>query len=142
MKKNPIDNLRPYKKGQSGNPGGVPKAAGRIKAFRELTYQQFIDSLQRFGNFSPAEIEKELKRPDITMFEMMFARIVKEAAEGKEASRELLINRLWGKVKEEIDFNVRLKAMSEAELIEAGKAAIRVLEGEAVPQLEGEKKNE
>lgn len=130
-KYDPRKNLKPFPKGQSGNPGGKPKKDLAIKAFRETTYDQFIANLQKYGSLSREQMAEELRRPDATMFELMFGNIVASAAKGDDRARQLLIDRLWGKVKENIDFNVRLKTMSDQELLDLGKQAIKVLEGEA-----------
>lgn len=89
-----------FKKGQSGNPGGRRPEDPIIKEFKETTYKDFIESLQKYGCFNNKEMEVELKRPTATMFELMFCRIVAGAANGDRDSRQVLLDRLWGKVKE------------------------------------------
>jgi hypothetical protein len=77
-----------------------------IRAVRECTYKEFIMALQKFGTMTEAQVKEDLSRPDVTMFEKMFGTIVAQAAKGDPASRSLLIERLWGKVKEGVDINV------------------------------------
>ncbi len=91
---------RKWPKGLSGNPGGRPKADPAIRAFKETTYKDFITHLQKYGNFTQKEIEIEVKRPDASMFELMFTNIVSGAAKGDKDARAVLLDRLWGKVKE------------------------------------------
>ena len=49
---------------------------------------------------TPELLEEEIKRPDITNFDLMFARVVGQATGGDRYARELLMDRLWGKAKE------------------------------------------
>ncbi len=86
-----------FKKGVSGNPGGRP-ASPIMKEFREITYKQFVESLQKYGDMTREELQADLKRPDATMFELMFGHIVAQAAKGDHYARNLLIDRLWGKI--------------------------------------------
>jgi hypothetical protein len=102
----PRKNLKPFPKGKSGNPGGVPKKDLVVRAFRETTFQQFIDNLQKYGSLSREEMARELQRPDATMFELMFGNIVASAAKGDDRARTLLIERLWGRVKEVVEQRV------------------------------------
>lgn len=91
---------RPFKPGQSGNPGGKPKIDPLIRAFKETTYRDFIHHLQKYGAFTKEEIQVEENRPDATMFELMFTNIVSGASRGDKDARAVLLDRLWGKVKE------------------------------------------
>lgn len=121
---------RPFVKGQSGNPGGRSKLEPEIKAFKETTYKDFINNLQKYGAFSPNEMEEEIKRPTITMFEKIFGTIVIQASQGEKSAREVLLDRLWGKVKEHKEVDVDIRSLNPKDMIEAGKAALKVLEGE------------
>lgn len=93
---------RRFQPGQSGNPSGKNGASvdPAIKAFKETTYKDFINKLQKYGAFTRQEIANELQRPDATMFEIMFGQIVASAAKGDKDARAVLLDRLWGKVKE------------------------------------------
>lgn len=95
-----------FKKGQSGNPTGRKKEDPKIRAFKQTSYQEFIKALQKYGAMTAAEIKEDLKRPDATMFEILFGGIVAAAAKGEPQARQLLIDRLWGKVKDGVDLNI------------------------------------
>lgn len=127
-----------FKPGQSGNPGGRPKVSPMIKAFRETTEEEFIKALHMYGSYFDDEIEEYLAS-NIGQTERFMAQFIRDAALGKEKPRELLIERIFGKLKEQVDFTVRLKSVSDAELIEITKEAIKVLEGEAKPIIGEEK---
>ncbi len=89
-----------FQKGQSGNPGGKQKADPVIQQFKQTSYKDFINQLQKYGTLSRTEMAVELQRPDATMFEIMFGQIVASAAKGDKDARQVLLERLWGKVKE------------------------------------------
>lgn len=113
-----------FQKGKSGNPGGRPKNTA-IQQFKQTTYADFINSLQKYGTLSRTEMAIELQRPDATMFEIMFGQIVASAAKGDKEARSVLLERLWGKVKEihrhELPEDIareKIKSMSTKELID------------------------
>lgn len=103
-----------FKKGQSGNPSGRAKQDPQIKAFRELTYKEFLTQLQKYGWQTPKQIEQDLKREDVTMFERIFGKIILQAAEGEKDGRQVFLERLWGKVKDQVEFTQN-NANKEAE---------------------------
>lgn len=92
-----------FKKGQSGNPSGRAKQDPQIRAFRELTYKEFIGQLQKYGHQTPEEIKEDLARKDVTMFEKIFGKIILQAAEGEKDGRQVFLERLWGKVKDQVE---------------------------------------
>lgn len=117
-----------FKKGQSGNPSGRPKIDPLITAVKETSYKQFLEGLQKYGALSLKDMDLELKRPDATMFELMFGNIVASAAKGDKDARQVLLERLWGKVKDQVEYTNTSK-MSTEELLKLSKEALRILEG-------------
>ena len=92
---------RPFLKGNKQ--GGKPKVDPLVKAFKQITYKQFLDGLQKYGAFSREQMKNELARPDATMFELMFGNIVESASRGDKDARQVLLERLWGKVTEKVE---------------------------------------
>lgn len=118
--------LKHFKKGQSGNPKGRPICDPMIKAFKQTSYEEFIKALQKYGAMTASEVKAELSRPDATMFEIMFGSIVSRAAKGDTNARQLLIDRLWGKVKDGVDLSVshvEVTPSNVAELYEIARRA-------------------
>ncbi len=93
----------PWKPGQSGNPLGRAVMSKEIRDFRETTYKDFIAKLQEFGFYTVEELQEYVRRTDITAFDRIFAVVIAKACQGDKDARQVLFDRLWGKVKEQID---------------------------------------
>lgn len=89
-----------WTKGQSGNLSGKPKQDPMVAKFKATTYKDFMEHLQRYGAFTRKEMDVVLKNEATSMFELIFATIVSQAANGCKHARQVLLDRLWGKVKE------------------------------------------
>lgn len=92
-----------FKKGVSGNPGGRPKKNPVIEDFKKTSYEDFITQLQKYGSMSKDEMQYDITRKDATMFEIVFGRILIDAAKGERDARNCLLDRLWGKVKDRVE---------------------------------------
>lgn len=117
-----------FKKGISGNPSGRPKNDPLIQKVKETTYKEFITQLHKFGNLTREEVAQEIMNPEATMFQVMFGQIVASAAKGDRDARQVLLERLWGKVKDELKIETNplkeeMKKKSVKELIEIRKQA-------------------
>jgi hypothetical protein len=94
-----------FQKGRSGNPGGRPKAEEDIQRFKLVTLQDFMTHLTKYGALNRQEIAQEIARPEATMFELVVGNIVAGAAKGDKNARQVLLERLWGKVKEQMEYS-------------------------------------
>lgn len=112
-----------WAKGQSGNPRGRPKTAPIFREFREKSYQDFIASLRLYGSENKAQIQARLDDPETPMFQRIFLTMV-QRAEFDHDYLKTLLERLWGKVKDEVRVeNVNpvreeLQALSVVDLME------------------------
>lgn len=91
---------RPFQKGQSGNPGGGLKKSPIVKKFQQTTYEDFINHLQHLGSLARDDLQAIVKDPKTPVFQLIFARVLFDAQNGKVESQKILFDRLWGKVKE------------------------------------------
>lgn len=117
---------KPFPKGKSGNPGGRKALPAELRQFRETSLKDFLSNMQRYGGMTKTELKAELERPEATMFELISGNIVASAARGDKDARQLLIERLWGKVKEVMDTSVideRLQAISKDKITQLLKEA-------------------
>lgn len=120
-----------FKKGKSGNEGGRPEKDPVVKKIQETTLREFMQALQKYGHFTKAQLAEELERPTATMFEIMFCQIVGSASRGAKDARQVLLDRLWGKVKDKVEYTdateverENIKRMSMNELIEKVKTLL------------------
>jgi hypothetical protein len=103
-KKPKIENLKPFKPGQSGNPGGRAKLPEDIKEARKLNQIELERVINKYLYLDHADFEAEIKRPGVPMLELMLASIVKAAAQkGDQLRLDFILNRVIGKVKERIE---------------------------------------
>ncbi len=118
-----------WEPGESGNPKGRPKLSPEARAFRETTHQIFLDTLQLYGNMTLEQLKAEMKKPERTMFELIFGKVIQQSALGDDKARTLLIERLWGKPKElNNDIMAHVKQIPTQDLIQMAKETIICLE--------------
>ncbi len=99
-KKNPIDNLKPYKPGQSGNPSGKP--------LQLLTKDKVSSVLGKFSNMSGTQLNEVLKDPKSTMLELMVAAVMAKAVKDGDPHRlDFLLQRSIGKVSDMTTIEVK-----------------------------------
>lgn len=94
---------RKFKKGEVHNPGGRPKKDPIVAKFQEMTYKEFIERLQKFGRSKKKDIKKVIDDPNSELFDLIYCRHLYDALNGNDKARESLYNRLWGKVKDQIE---------------------------------------
>lgn len=93
-----------WKKGQSGNPSGRPKTDPVILKINKLSQRDLVEKLREFGNMTPSELQKSVwKDEKTTTFEVVCAKIYIDAMAGKADARQILLERLCGKVKDTIE---------------------------------------
>lgn len=98
--------LRPFQKGQSGNPGGRAKEDPQVTMVKNLTKSELAEmgSLLLKGN--KTELEKIIKDPGSSMLKIAVASVISKAInKGDMHSLDILLNRLIGKVKDQHDFS-------------------------------------
>ena len=94
-----------WKPGQSGNPAGTAKLPADIKESREILKESFERLGFKLTQASLPELAEIVDAPNTPAWEVIIARLVYNAALGGDDSRKELLNRLIGKVKEEVDLN-------------------------------------
>lgn len=92
---------RPFVKGQSGNISGRPKKDPLIAEAEKLTRQEFAGRLLEFANMTKSEMKKKIENPKTKMLELMFGRLLFDAANGKIEATKVILDRVLGKVRED-----------------------------------------
>lgn len=94
-----------FKKGQKGNPGGFTKEQAKAK---HLTREILKDLLNVLLTATHEDMQLILEKPDTTALTMMVVKGYMNAIEtGDWKQIELVFSRLVGKVKDEVDVNVK-----------------------------------
>lgn len=130
-KRNPIDNLKPYKPGQSGNPSGkpgLPKEVRKAKNTNRITLEK---TLNEFLTLDREELQKRLQNPKATMLELAVGTIVAKAAkDGDQIRLNFILDRLLGKVAEKVE--QKIGALDNPEEYEEipKEALIKLVSGE------------
>ena len=119
-KKNKLDNLKPYKKGESGNPNGRPKKLvtqilDSLKEEGELVTKQMVQQtyqvLMSLTQEQLTNIAKDVKQP-------MINRIVSKEMLSKKGFDiiERMLDRANGKATQEQTVKINREAMSDEQL--------------------------
>lgn len=116
---------QPAVRGKPGVPADLRKAS-------DLTKANLRGLLNKYLWMSKVEIQSKMRDHNVPMIEMVIASIIFKAAhQGDEKRLTFILDRMIGKVKEEIDINTyydRLRKMSDSEVIQLGKQAITYLQ--------------
>lgn len=129
-------NLRPWKPGQSGNPGGKLSLPPELRAIRGYTREECSRIVARYGRME-CEALTELTRdgaPKLPALDAAIIRIFQEAiTKGDFMRLSFLLDRAIGKVQaveEKDDVDSQLASMNDDELIKHVEEIIRKRKGE------------
>ena len=109
MNPNSLKNLKPYKKGQSGNRNGRPKKY--VLALKKEGYKlsEINDTIQALMTMSVEELRDVWESEESNVLEKMVAGAIRKSLEkGNLESMETLLNRVYGKPKEKIEQDVNI----------------------------------
>lgn len=97
-----------FKPGQSGNPNGRPPAPATIRAMKSWNQVKFAELLNEYVELTQDQLAEKLKSGGCTMLEEMIMSIMLHAKKkGDHQKMEFLLNRLIGKVPNEIDVTTK-----------------------------------
>lgn len=114
-----------WKKGQSGNPGGIPKA------YRDFSNKDLKGVFGRCASSTMPQLQEILDNPAATSMEIVVAGTIQRAAETRDASGlSYLLDRYLPKPKEPINVSLQLAAMTDEQLIDMAQEHIKALKEE------------
>lgn len=94
-----------WKKGQSGNPKGYAGDVPELKAIKRMTKEELVDIGSLVVKGDVANLKAIAADPKATVIRVMLAAVaVKIINKGDMHALDILLNRLVGKVKDEIKF--------------------------------------
>lgn len=112
-------NLKPFKKGQSGNPSGKPKVPTEIREAQKVTSQEFVRVASEFLLMDRRQIKERLENPTASMLEMLIGGIIAKAATTSDYQRaNFILDRTIGRVAVDINASVDVKSL-HVQLVEA-----------------------
>lgn len=117
--------LTPFKKGQSGNPGGKPKAL--------FTKEKVEAIFQSMAAMPEDKLQELVDNPSTPVIQKAAARTwLKVAQDGDMAEIRRILDSAVGKLREELysegySFTQELKSLSDKELVELAKQEIPLL---------------
>lgn len=134
-----------FKPGQSGNPGGKPKLPQELKRTDKLSKIKFREYLNKFIHMTKTELVAELQKPGSTMLEQLVGGMIARTVKDQDPVRaNFLLDRLIGKVKDEMDVELKMKPTyierRDGTMIELGHAP-ETIDAEVVQQKEENNEN-
>lgn len=109
-----IENLKPFKKGQSGNPKGRPKKY--VLSLKQEGYKmtEINDTIQAMVGMNVDELKKVYENDKATILEKTVAAALRKGLQkGDLANIETLMNRIYGKPKEKVDITTNGENINE-----------------------------
>ncbi len=94
---------RPFPKNTSGNPKGRPKLSAEVSAFRKMSQEAFLSNVAKFSNMTKAELRQFMVDETSKCRDLMAGSLVKLSAEGCEWALKLFLDRVHGKVRDELE---------------------------------------
>jgi len=108
-----VQNLKHFKPGQSGNPGGRPKTPQDIRDAKAADRTEFERTLHKYMHMPIEVIELRLSDPQTPAIEQITGKIIIEAASRGDHMRfDFLLNRLIGKVPDKLEASGDLSIQS------------------------------
>jgi hypothetical protein len=105
--------LKVPEKGETANPNGRPKKFTTLLKEHGYSLSEVNDSIQAIMSMNEVEIKEVLKNPDATMLEKTVAKaIIKSYEKGSLYSMDTLMNRVYGKPKEEVNATIEAKVVN------------------------------
>jgi hypothetical protein len=101
-----LDNLKKFKKGQSGNPDGGRKHNPEMRKIKNLTQEELIEVGNMVIKGSTEEMRALVINPESNVLQAMVARVaLRTISKGDPKALETLLCRLIGKVPDIVQLN-------------------------------------
>lgn len=93
-----------FQKGHVANPNGISKARAELEHKVKATKAELKDLFLKCLSMTSEQIDAFLDRPDATMFELVYGRLVRQAADGRDHfAVSFVTDRLFGHLRDNIN---------------------------------------
>jgi len=117
-KRHGMENLRPFQKGQSGNPKGRPKKYVLSLKTEGYKMTEINDTIQAMVGMNMEELKKVFESDKATILEKTVAAALRKGLQKGELNNiETLLNRLYGKPKEKMDITTNGENITEPKYV-------------------------
>lgn len=122
--------LKPWAKGQSGNPGGAPKLPAELREARRKNMASLIRLIHLYVGLTHEQAAERLAGPEALQLEQMIQGQISKASEGDARSFQFLIEIMCGKIPESDESPNASDTLTPEQKLEAAKKMVQILEKE------------
>lgn len=122
-----MTNLKPFKAGVSGNPGGRPKLPLELRVARRENTATLIRLIHQYMGMSKEEARQRLSKPGTLQTEEMIQGQITKAIEGDTNAFRFIIEVMCGKIPDHDEISAT-ESMSDQEKLELMREAVKMLE--------------
>jgi hypothetical protein len=121
-----IKNLKPFRSGVSGNPGGRPKLSVELRVARRENTERVIKLVHQYVGMSGEEARQRQSVPTAVQTEEMIQAQISKAKEGDTNAFKFIVEVMCGKIPEsdEITPSESLTLEEKIDLMRKGLAAL------------------
>jgi hypothetical protein len=126
-----VDNLKPWPKGVSGNPGGTVRLPPELRAARRENMSALIRIIHQYVGITEEQAKERLCGPEALQLEEMIQGQISKAKEGDTNAFKFLIEVMCGKIPE-ADHESATETLTPQDKLQMMKEAVKVLEAQVV----------
>lgn len=131
-----IQNLKPWKAGQSGNPGGKPRIPEELRAIQPLSRPIITRIISKYGHMNREQLEIAFADPSTSAIDLAIIGVFMKCIQNGDPSRlTFLLDQSIGKVPntpendDELKARAELESISDEELVRIVKDQLKELGG-------------
>jgi hypothetical protein len=124
-----INNLKPFKSGISGNPGGRPKLSVELRVARRENMERLVKLVHQYVGMSEDKARQRLSGPDALQTDEMIQGQILKAKEGDTNAFKFITEVMCGKIPES-DEITPIEFLSTEEKIDLMKQGLAALEAQ------------
>ena len=125
---NSLKNLKPWGKGQTGNPGGRVGLPAELKVMRKENLNSLIKLVHAYSGMTQEQAAQRLSGPDCRQLEQMVQGQISRATEGDTNAFRFIIEVMCGSLPAAEEAPSSLDNLSDQDKLKAMKAALKLFE--------------